>query len=73
MEKEKDFGGSYEMGHRSSLSVAHVVHIFQGSPKFNSSVLLSDNGIFLFQHQTLLLGKTQARMEMPFIISILVN
>lgn len=43
MEKEKDFGGSYEMGHRSSLSVAHVV---QGSSKFNSSVLLSDNGIF---------------------------
>lgn len=28
MEKEKDFG-SFEMGYRSSLSVVHVVHIFQ--------------------------------------------
>lgn len=33
----------------SFLSVAHVVPISQGSPKFNSSVLLSDNGI-LFRH-----------------------
>lgn len=37
------------MGHRSPLSVAHEVHVFQGSPQFNPSVLLSDNGIFFIQ------------------------
>lgn len=78
MDKKKGFSGFYDLMWDiwSSLCGAHVVHIFQGSLKFNSSVLSSDNGIFKIwslYHQIFLLGRTKVSMETPLVTNTLVN
>ena len=68
MANEKDFGGFYNLKWDiwPSLTVAQVIHIFQGNSKFKSSVFLSDNGILCpdIVIKTLLLRKIKVRMEM---------
>lgn len=77
MANEKDFGGFYNLKWDiwPSLTVAQVIHIFQGNSKFKSSVFLSDNGILCpdIVIKTLLLRKIKVRMEMSFAKSVLVN